>query len=101
MTNDAKKFQQAMLSIYEEGKAATGYNATRFLAMVREQGGVETAKSLLAGNPSAVSEGFANLALHSRLDLSVEALVPKDEWRHLFTASELSVAKRRLASKGK
>ena len=98
MTDQAShdRFKNAMLSIYELGKSETSYNATRFLQMVHEKGGVQTAKDLLSGDPSAVSEGFANLALKGRLDLSVEALVLKDEWKHLFTSRELSIAKRRL-----
>lgn len=70
-------FHVAMLGIYQEGKNQTGYNATRFLQLVRDKGGLHTAKELLAGDPSAVSAGFTNLALKDRLDLSVEASVQK------------------------
>lgn len=89
-------FHVAMLGIYNEGKNQTGYNATRFLQMVRDKGGLHTAKELLAGDPLAVSAGFRNLAFKGRLDLSVEALVQKDEWKNLFTTQELNVAAQRL-----
>lgn len=90
------KFNQAMLDIYTRAKVEIGYNATRFLQMVREKGGVETAHYLLAGNVTDVSEGFTQLALKDRLDLAVETLVQSPDWTGLFSEAELKIARLRL-----
>jgi hypothetical protein len=90
------KFHQAMLDIYARAKDETGYNATRFLNMVRERGGVATAHYLLAGNVTDVSEGFTQLALKGRLDLAVESVVQAPEWAGLFSEAELKIARLRL-----
>lgn len=90
------KFHGAMLEIYARAKAETGYNATRFLNMVRERGGLATAHYLLAGNVTDVSEGFTQLALKGRLDLAVEAVVQDVEWTGLFSEAELRIARLRL-----
>lgn len=43
-----RAFHQAMVRIYQRAKDEVGYNATRFLQMVAEHGGVEAARHLLA-----------------------------------------------------
>ena len=40
------EFHDAMLSIYRRAKTECGYNATRFLAMVSERGGLDAAQTL-------------------------------------------------------
>jgi hypothetical protein len=90
------KFHQAMLDIYTRAKDETGYNATRFLNMVRERGGLATAHYLLAGKVTDVSEGFTQLALKGRLDLAVESVVQEPEWTGLFSEAELKIARQRL-----
>jgi hypothetical protein len=42
-----RRFHRAMISIYETAKRELGYNATRFLQMISEQGGLPTARQLL------------------------------------------------------
>ena len=42
-----RRFNGAMVSIYETAKRELGYNATRFVQMISEQGGLTTAKQLL------------------------------------------------------
>lgn len=91
-------FERAMVGIYKTAKAELGYNATRFLQMITEQGGLAAARQLL--NASAVSEGFTTLWEHQRLDLSVEAHVVKTEFSSLFTNGERRIALRRLADYG-
>ena len=49
------------------------YNVTRFLGMVVERGGLETARYLL--HAPTVSEGYAALWERKRLDLTVEAMI--------------------------
>jgi hypothetical protein len=64
-----RRFDSAMLDIYHQA-SRLGYRPTRFLEMVREYGGVGAAHRLLADNK--VHNGFAELFLLGRLDLTVE-----------------------------
>ena len=83
-----------MLRLYEEAKEIE-YNATRFLNMFYEFGGVATVKRLLA-EEKYIQEGIIKLWELGRLDLSAEALVLKPEYKDLFTEAELAIAKKRL-----
>jgi hypothetical protein len=58
-TEIERQFHEAMLDIYRRAKAEAGYNAARFLGMVSERGGLETARYLL--QPPRVSEGYPAL----------------------------------------
>lgn len=91
-------FHDAMLAIYQRAKSEAGYNATRFLRMVSENGGLETARQLL--HASNVSDGYTALWQRKRLDLTVEALVLETAWRNLFTADERQIAVTRLREYG-
>ena len=86
-------FHLEMLRLYDEQRQVMR-PPIRFLGMVRNLGGRETAKRLLA-NPS-VGDGFVALWEVSRLDLSVEALVLQEPWCALFTEEERAVAQQRL-----
>ena len=77
-TEAESQFNEAMLNIYRRAKAEAGYNATRFLSMVVEHGGLETARYLL--HAGTVSEGYTALWERKRLDLTVEAMVLRPEW---------------------
>lgn len=88
-----RRFDSEMESIYDRAKAI-GYNATRFLVMVREHGGLETAHRLL--HSSDVSYGFAELWTRGRQDLTVEALALRPEFEGLFSIAELDTARARL-----
>lgn len=92
------RFHDEMLEIYRRAKVECHYNATRFLQMVSETGGLKAARSLLAA--SGVSEGFTALWQCGRLDLTVEALVLSSPWTVLFTPPELAIAKKRLDDLG-
>ena len=65
-TEAESQFNEAMLNLYRRAKAEAGYNATRFLSMVVEHGGLETARYLL--HATTVSEGYTALS-PSRLRL--------------------------------
>lgn len=93
-----QRFHRAMARIYTRAKSEAGYNATRYLQMVSELGGLQTAKQLL--HAPKVSDGFTHLWERGRLDLSVEALVLEPEWKALFTHEERGRARERLASYG-
>jgi hypothetical protein len=88
-----RRFERDMEAIYDKAKAI-GYNASRYLLMLREHGGLETAHRLLAGDD--VSYGFTELWLKGRSDLTVEALALQREYEALFTDVELSGASARL-----
>lgn len=89
-----RQFETAMEAIYHDAKREIGYNATRFLVMVKELGGLQAAHLLLAGE--RIHDGFAELLLAGRPDLTVEALVLKPEFQPLFSEAELRVARERL-----
>jgi hypothetical protein len=89
------RFHDAMLKdVYLRAKREVGYNAKAFLSMTVDRGGWQTAKQLLA--TPVPSAGYLALAQRGRLDLTVETLVLKPEWRALFTQVELDVARQRL-----
>jgi hypothetical protein len=91
-------FDDAMMDVYKRALNESGYKATRFLQMLHEHRGLETARILL--HASNVSEGYVALWERKRLDLTVEALVLAPEWRGLFSEQEHEIARRRLAEYG-
>lgn len=88
-----RRFERDMEGIYV-GAKAINYNATRYLMMLRENGGLETAHRLLRS--SDISYGFTELWMLGRLDLTVEALVIRPDYAVLFTPEELATARTRL-----
>ena len=48
MTEAERKFNSAMKDIYQIAKRECGYNATRFMQLVAEKGGVAAAKQLIS-----------------------------------------------------
>ena len=93
-----KQFHAAMLDIYERAKRECNYNATRFLGMVRQHGGLRAAQKLLMS--TELSQGLTTLWECGRLDLSVEAHVLKPEFDGLFTTEEKAIARSRLHDYG-
>ena len=93
-----KQFHQEMLSIYTTAKKECGYNASRFLQMIGDMGGLAAAKQLIS--KAGGTEGFATLWEHHRLDLSVEAHVLKPEYAPLFTDVEKAMCRERLEQFG-
>ena len=98
MTDLEKKFDRAMREIYLQSKRECGYNATRFLQLVGEKGGLAAAKQLIA-KPGG-TDGFTTLWEHGRLDLSVEAHVLKPEFAPLFSDEERRLCRARLEEFG-
>lgn len=92
------RFHQEMLIIYERAKSLCNYNATRFLKMVTDQGGIRAAKQLL--NTEGISEGLTALWECQRLDITMEALILQEPWSTLFTEQELNIARERLTQLG-
>ena len=89
------EFHEAMLTIYRKAKSEAKYNAIRFLQMVTDHGGLETAHMLI--NSSTVSEGYTALWERGRLDLTVEAMILNNEkYQSLFSKEELAICAKRL-----
>ena len=91
------RFDEAMIDVYRRAKVEAKYNATRFLEMVTNDGGLATAHKLLAAEH--VSDGFTALWEAGRQDLSVEAVVLQSEFRELFSDDELRIARERLGER--
>jgi hypothetical protein len=88
-------FADEMHRIYQRALAEAGYKATRYLHMLHEHGGLQTARMLI--HSSTVSEGYTALWERKRLDLTVEALIyDNSRWHPLFTADEMAICKKRL-----
>ena len=93
-----KQFHQDMIGIYETAKRELHYNASYFIQMVAEHGGLKTAQKLFW--TADVSSGFTVLWEHQRLDLSVEALVLQEKYDSLFTDGDRKIARDRLEHYG-
>jgi hypothetical protein len=99
MPDLAKQFDAAMFDIYRRAKQEAGYNATIFLRMISDRGGLATAKYLI--NSTKPSDGYTHLYERGRLDLTVEAMVVENiRWHELFTGAELTAANDRLKQYG-
>jgi len=99
MSNELENaFHQKMVEVYEKAKTECHYNAARFHQMVQQNGGLATAKQLLAS--SHYPEGLTRLWELKRLDISMEATVLEEPWCGLFNSNELAVAKERLKELG-
>ncbi len=89
------QFDEEMLGIYQRALSEAHYNAMRFLAMLHDHGGLQTARIL--GNSTKPSEGYTALFLRNRLDLTVEAVIHDNpKWHPLFTPAELTKCTERL-----
>ena len=91
-------FERAMRDVYVRAKKEANYNATYFLTMLSNYGGLGTAHRLLGAGD--VASGFTALYERGRLDLTVEALVLEREFVGLFSDKELETARERLTQLG-
>lgn len=99
MSSDIEQlFDTAMMNIYRRARFEAKYNATRYLQMLNEHRGIETAKILL--HSCTVSDGYTALWERGRLDLTVEALILDPQWNELFTDEERRIARNRLIDYG-
>lgn len=92
------RFDNAMMDVYLRALKECDYKATRFLHMLHEHRGIETARILL--HAPKVSEGYVALWERQRLDLTVEAVILGLEWQPLFSEAERQIARKRLADYG-
>jgi hypothetical protein len=95
----AAEFDEEMLRIYRRALSEANYKASRFLQMLNEHRGLETARILL--HSANVSEGYTALWERGRLDLTVEAVIRDNpRWHPLFTKEELAICSKRLREYG-
>lgn len=89
-------FHDEMLGLYEKAKNECGYHADRFRQEVVETGGLAVARERLSGN--APRNALYKLHKLDRLDICLESLVLRPEFRELFTDKELDKARKCLSS---
>ena len=93
-----RDFDNDMMGVYRAAKSDCRYNAVRFLEMLHELGGLQTAQRLLS--TEGAQYGFQKLWECGRLDLTVECLVLRQQYRSIFEKSELDKARKRLRAYG-
>ena len=99
MSSLSDQFTLTLFEAYRRAKFEAKYNATIFLGMLNDRGGLETARYLI--NSNQPSEGYTKLWERRRLDLTVEAIVVDDErWHSLFMPDEIAKARKRLNEYG-
>lgn len=92
------QFTQELIDKSEKAKKECKYNPTRFLQMLAKDGGVKTAKLLIARDQ--ISDGFVTLQMCGRMDLSMEASVVDKKYADLFTDDEVNACFMRLCECG-
>ncbi|QGG94376.1 hypothetical protein [Actinomarinicola tropica] len=91
-------FHREMLNAVETMKQDIGYNPTRFVQMLADQGGAEaTLRLLRRGNGS---DGFTTLWEAGRLALTAEATALLPWYKTLFDLATRAEARRRLSDHG-
>jgi len=97
-TQPESAFEEEIRTIYNIWKTELKYNASRFIRMIEKNGGLNTAKALLASKNHP--EGLTRLWEEKHLDISMEAIILKETWSPLFSSTELEVASKRLRELG-
>lgn len=99
MSDLERQFEHDMIeTVYRTAGRETGYWAAYFLRAVKRHGGVTAARRMLGAK--GLSKGLATLREKGRLDLAMETLVLRPEYRTLFTEEERAIAARRLDQVG-
>lgn len=93
MSDLAERFDDELWETVHQAKAI-GYSPTVFERMLKDHGGVTTAKRLIVSGD--IQSGFERLAKLKRLDISMERKMLKPEYESLFTSDELQAARWRL-----
>jgi 5-methylcytosine-specific restriction protein A len=95
------RLRDVMLELFSRAGEETGYWGRYYLRDVRNKGGFETAREMLKPRKANAEfhKGFKALLDSGRADeLSVEAIVLRDEFRSLFSPVEIAEAQRRLGA---
>jgi hypothetical protein len=91
----ARRFNKHVLADVEYLKSR-GYNPTRFVAMIAQDGSAVTVAKRLFSSPSPISYGFERLWNMGELGRTVEFVANLPWFRDLFTEDELDEARSRL-----
>jgi hypothetical protein len=89
----AEKFHEDLINLYTSAVQSCNCQPISISSVVA-QGGVPAAKKYLAN--STVRSGLFPLSEYGRIDLSVESLVLRAEYRGLFEPIEIQEAEKRL-----
>lgn len=89
-SQEDEAFERFLREKAREAKQTLGFPATLFLRMLGADGGYKTAITLLSRRHP--SDGFTDLVMLGRPDLTVEALVVESRWRCYFDSSLLRKA---------
>jgi len=93
------EFNARMQKVYLDGKREGRYSAPLFAELLKNHGGLETARRFI--HSADYAAGFTKLWERERLDLTVEAVILQEaKWHPLFTAEEIEVCRKRLAGYG-
>ena len=91
-------FEKEMYKIYRDAYAKCRHNAHIFHGMLQDHGGLITAKRLLSQH--GLQYGFEKLCECGCPDITMESLILREPWIHLFTGKEKEVAIARLKTFG-
>ena len=93
------EFNERMQKVYRDGKREARFGAPVFAELMKEHGGLETARRFIHSPDYAA--GFTKLWERKRLDLTVEAVIVQEvKWHPLFTAEEIQICTKRLKDYG-
>ena len=98
VNTDINELEKEFMRAVAICKTRYGYNPTRFIQMLEEHGTIDTAIQLVNG--AKIHEGLEKLWEFRRLDLSVEAIICRKPYCHLFSDEVLVKAKKRLKELG-
>jgi hypothetical protein len=94
-----EEFEARMQQVYRDGKSEARFSAPLFGEMLKQHGGLETARRFLHSPDYA--PGFTKLWERKRLDLTVEAVILQEaKWHPLFTPEEIEICRKRLKEYG-
>lgn len=89
-----KLFHQEIIDLYKQIIKSVKYKPTRLMDFINRYGGYEAAVKYISTESNV--QDFAVLWEKERLDLSVEALITKEQYRPLFSEEILSFCDRKL-----
>ena len=89
-----KLFHQEIIDLYKQIIKSVKYKPTRLMDYINRYGGYEAAVKYISTESNV--QDFTILWEKERLDLSVEALITKEQYRELFSEDILSFCDRKL-----
>ena len=93
------EFDKRMQDLYHSGKREAKFSAPLFAGLLKEHGGLETARRFIHSPDYAA--GFTKLWERKRLDLTVEFVILEEaKWHPLFTPEEIEICRKRLREYG-